>query len=108
MVELDSSHLKSTHLFYSVSYAGQLHSLSAFTTLIYFPNELSAGKLNAPLTRYRAVVLIPPQANTSSNQQQQDSDDDVFNMPRTPRRTPMACQFCRGILLLCLAALNHY
>ncbi|KAI0783255.1 hypothetical protein C8Q75DRAFT_726434, partial [Abortiporus biennis] len=27
-----------------------------------------------------------------------DSDEDI---PRTPRRTPMACQFCRGRKLKC-------
>ncbi|KAL1948332.1 hypothetical protein VTO73DRAFT_12407 [Trametes versicolor] len=33
--------------------------------------------------------------------QGQDSDDDVFDQPRTPRRTPMACLFCRGRKLKC-------
>ncbi|KAI0366528.1 hypothetical protein BV20DRAFT_951975, partial [Pilatotrama ljubarskyi] len=35
------------------------------------------------------------------NNQDQESDDDVYSQPRTPRRTPMACQFCRGRKLKC-------
>ncbi|EJF59892.1 hypothetical protein DICSQDRAFT_63986 [Dichomitus squalens LYAD-421 SS1] len=41
------------------------------------------------------------QAGTSQQPQNQESDDDVYDMPRTPRRTPMACQFCRGRKLKC-------
>ncbi|KAI0708547.1 hypothetical protein C8Q76DRAFT_799798 [Earliella scabrosa] len=41
------------------------------------------------------------QAGTSQQNNTHDSDDDVYDMPRTPRRTPMACQFCRGRKLKC-------
>ncbi|KAI0634593.1 hypothetical protein C8Q77DRAFT_767463 [Trametes polyzona] len=43
------------------------------------------------------------QAGTSqqTHNQDPDSEDDVFSQPRTPRRTPMACQFCRGRKLKC-------
>ncbi|KAI0725442.1 hypothetical protein C8Q72DRAFT_785434, partial [Fomitopsis betulina] len=37
---------------------------------------------------------------TSQGQKQSDSDED-YPMPKTPRRTPMACQFCRGRKLKC-------
>ncbi|KAI0761344.1 hypothetical protein BD413DRAFT_590428 [Trametes elegans] len=36
-----------------------------------------------------------------ANNQGQESDEDVFSQPRTPRRTPMACHFCRGRKLKC-------
>ncbi|KAI0819891.1 hypothetical protein BC628DRAFT_1331798, partial [Trametes gibbosa] len=36
-----------------------------------------------------------------ANSQDQESDDDVYSQPRTPRRTPIACLFCRGRKLKC-------
>ncbi|OSX56749.1 hypothetical protein POSPLADRAFT_1158677, partial [Postia placenta MAD-698-R-SB12] len=36
----------------------------------------------------------------SQHNDRSDSEDD-YNTPRTPRRTPMACQFCRGRKLKC-------
>ncbi|KAI9060022.1 hypothetical protein FKP32DRAFT_1595768 [Trametes sanguinea] len=41
------------------------------------------------------------QTQQGTSNQGQDSDEDVYSQPRTPRRTPMACQFCRGRKLKC-------
>ncbi|KAH9925010.1 uncharacterized protein BXZ73DRAFT_103388 [Epithele typhae] len=41
------------------------------------------------------------QTTSQHHQGGNESEDDVWDMPRTPRRTPMACQFCRGRKLKC-------
>ncbi|OSD00984.1 hypothetical protein PYCCODRAFT_561077 [Trametes coccinea BRFM310] len=46
------------------------------------------------------LTELQTQQGTSSNQGH-ESDEDVYSQPRTPRRTPMACQFCRGRKLKC-------
>ncbi|KAI0942916.1 hypothetical protein AcW1_002681 [Taiwanofungus camphoratus] len=40
-------------------------------------------------------------AEAGSTHDNQRSDSEEYEMPRTPRRTPMACQFCRGRKLKC-------
>ncbi|TCD63201.1 hypothetical protein EIP91_005840 [Steccherinum ochraceum] len=47
--------------------------------------------------------MSSPQSPRSSYSQRtngNDSDEDCY-VPRTPRRTPMACTFCRGRKLKC-------
>ncbi|KAI0925623.1 hypothetical protein AcV5_008308 [Taiwanofungus camphoratus] len=41
-----------------------------------------------------------PDESKRSNGEGHESDDESFS-PRTPRRTPMACQFCRGRKMKC-------
>ncbi|KAI0789900.1 hypothetical protein C8Q75DRAFT_806558 [Abortiporus biennis] len=44
--------------------------------------------------------MSSPQNSHRSGRSGHDSDDDGY-VPRTPRRTPMACTFCRGRKLKC-------
>ncbi|OCH94662.1 hypothetical protein OBBRIDRAFT_789137 [Obba rivulosa] len=42
------------------------------------------------------------QASSSQNNNlSSDSEDDYTSMPKTPKRTRVACQFCRGRKLKC-------
>ncbi|KAI0672160.1 hypothetical protein C8Q78DRAFT_1025554 [Trametes maxima] len=63
---------------------------------------LQASKYIIPPHFSSLLPLMSSQAGTSQQTNQgQESDDDVYSQPRTPRRTPMACQFCRGRKLKC-------
>lgn len=75
------------------------------STFIIFILSLISSSLSLLgfLFRFFGVIIMsaPETSSYDGRDDHPDSEEDVFDMPRTPRRTPMACQFCRGRKLKC-------
>ncbi|KAI0088372.1 hypothetical protein BDY19DRAFT_195083 [Irpex rosettiformis] len=61
-------------------------------------NSLRLYLQTTPCQQISAMSTTEQQLAGQQGQDQESSEEDI---PRTPRRTPMACQFCRGRKLKC-------